>query len=737
MPAVPPSGHHSPSAVSSHSAAPLPSVHGGNGGIGNTPSSAESASKGQHPNCFVRFGVWILSLISRLFCCCVRKESFPKDPKENVASEVEDSSEVKDPTEVIVEESENEESENVLDEGEAIKTLYEQMKDADLPVLALDRNHALEWTSGADTYWVWFEASTNVIHIEKKEGNGDRNEFAQMQPQVGGDVKLYREEQPYNFSEEELAVMNQLLEHVERAKEQRDQLRELANRFNPACLSLLFGFFSGPKAVHFRYNASANEQQKGMLEVDNILGEEGEAEVFCIWVKIENGNYRFNFQESLQYHRASQEKKLGITLSPQGEILSVWMNGSEISPEDFQTELYDRDSEWNKRLTKIIHQFLLQQAFNPNYELPWHDFVIAVHQLAIQQVPEAILERLDEGGNLQIRNISFLKDSLERQDGIDAGGLRKEFVSLLALSLLDGNSARHIKMSSKMPDLKNVAEIPMLNRLGRLISLCQRDNDLIIGRLFSDHYFKLLRHIAGVYNGQPLSEEQLMEAINILTQEPQALNLSNEAATELAWIHSCVFNDSPLTEEQKQYVKDVLMLDVSEGNYHQALRQYLLDAYETRVKAAWHILQGMSNNDRNLFKYGYYATLSIQVQGMAFNRQNIVSRIEMNAQAQQSPVIRQKVEWLKAHILDENTPQEWVERFLFTVTGQKALSSASKINISVANDSKCFAHTCFNRLDVPTTHTDVGSDEGSHPDNRAKFFNNLALNMSVSGYDAG
>lgn len=93
------------------------------------------------------------------------------------------------------------------------------------------------------------------------------------------------------------------------------------------------------------------------------------------------------------------------------------------------------------------------------------------------------------------------------------------------------------------------------------------------------------------------------------------------------------------------------------------------------------------------------------------------------------PLVSQKIEWLKEHILDPLTSQEWVDGFLRAVTGTSTFSEEIRVNpVRFDSNRYCTAHTCFNVLDVSSNSNEcpgVPEDVRRQMSEKQVFIKNL------------
>lgn len=598
---------------------------------------------------------------------------------------------------------------------ETLAEKSQELCNAELHLIANQPAMAIEWTNEADerSYAIWCDPLTHIITIMAlpQNGAGEPTRFATIHP----DHSIVFTD-PNQDQAAAVTILEGLVDCVSDIKDQQERLSALSTRFNPDCLRLLYLFFSGPSAANLRYREG--EAQKSAMTL-SIEGTD-----YRVWVRIgDDGRYYFNVQDNQNYQLGNRENKIGICLSPQGEIVSVYIDGAPASLETFQQALFDLNGVWNLRMTQILNEFLFGQAFQiePNR--------IRVHAMTLQQIPDRVASMVfaqRPHGLGENANINFLQDTFEPGQGIDAGGPTQEFISLLSRHLLDGAPSRAIRMSSGLPTFQdNDACRESLRSVGRLFGQCIQHERHITGRLLPDRYFSMLQYLSGLPN-QLLTNEQKLHAIHLL--------LEGDASIP-EWMREHATGNPQITEEHQEYIDNVLMWEMEDGDYHKIIQDNFLDTYDSVIAAACHVVEAIPQAQRQQIAGMDSAALSTQIQGHAFNRELIANRIETNWEGSREPVVVQKVAWLKEHIRNEDTPQDWVEQFLKTVTGQKDLCGAYPIRIQPSRDHACHAHTCFRSIELPTVHTNIGSESHALLSQKELFLNNLQITMDQSGYD--
>jgi len=145
----------------------------------------------------------------------------------------------------------------------------------------------------------------------------------------------------------------------------------------------------------------------------------------------------------------------------------------------------------------------------------------------------------------------------------------------------------------------------------------------------------------------------------------------------------------------------------------------------------------------DVFTHDRYSEFSKKIQGNPLDRHRIAACINVQSTASVNAVVREKVEYLKEHILDPaKSSDTWLEDFLFCVTGLKALTDAAESHINIIGHGGpfCSARTCFRTLAIPNHHDTPPYPE---PNERGKtdkvhlvdrFIKNLEITMFEKGF---
>ena len=356
---------------------------------------------------------------------------------------------------------------------------------------------------------------------------------------------------------------------------------------------------------------------------------------------------------------------------------------------------------------------------------------LLVHPLIIAKRPEEVLSLLALSPTGVIPRVSFLQDNLTEGPGVDAGGLRKQLLSDLFKNLLDGDASRMIGMFASFPqcflpcdaNLKNEATLKNLGiMMGRIwMGQCLPPDDqrrigpLVTGRVLPDDFFKLITY-PDILNDS-LSESQFLDICQNLIHENKMRQFLN------------YLNDKLRSDEQ-QLMKEFHLDRIQDLKPH-ILK--IFEPYHLVIRGARLIALGMrqmiDNWDR--FRSLDPVRISEMIQGKPFSREDIASRIKIANNAPQ--ILQTKVEWLRQTIKDPNTTEDWIKKLIYSVTGQSVVTLNTEIKIVQSMDNTCSAHTCFNQLAIPVTHTDFGTSPRDLPNttDRQKFINNLNLLLAT------
>lgn len=593
-------------------------------------------------------------------------------------------------------------------ELESVQSLIENVT-----VLAPNDHHPLKVEIDDSTYVIWYNPTFKSVNIQNEEDFKNSRPNNKLGISIQNDkIKVFYENNLLNsLDENKKALIESLFSKLNDIKMAKDAMDLEKKKFNIDSLKLLRSFFLGANGMAHTNNSAL------------VVGE------YMMWYRqIDEQPSRFepsvrqlfilNIQKTDDYLNGRQANKLGISVNAKGEVESVYVDGQAIDP----LELFNADHQWNKKLVEILNVFLQEKAVKKEFGS------LTTHSVAIARQPEFVFNNVEQG-----QSFNFFDDSLDQQPGIDAGGLTRQFFSELALNLFDGASGRKIKVVSGIPKLSQEAsfeENDFFMRIGSMLFYPSFfAHNYTLGRILDDTFFSALHFF--FTNPNIDSEETLVNACEVLKSEehPKWLfevyknprQLSPEEKTFLVNI-LCVVDVAPTDlAEIKDVVKDTIL---NELNLADSARAAKLIA-KGMLQAAGHQADGLRSTSAK--------DLSNAIQGIAINKDDIANRIYTHSW---NPVIQQKTQWLKEYILESD--EDEIRKFLITITGSPTVTAATQIRIDETQAHNCSAHTCFNSIDVPTHHTDVGTAATAvTPTNKEKFINNLRLTYAAAGFDIG
>nr|MBA3602494.1 hypothetical protein [Parachlamydiaceae bacterium] len=437
-----------------------------------------------------------------------------------------------------------------------------------------------------------------------------------------------------------------------------------------------------------------------------------------------------------------------------GHINAVYVDGVLGDSEAVKDAIFT----WEDRFKKGMQHFLNTHALimSDTYDL-------VVHPAMLSRSPELILKYLcrDKGRGIGKRfrisnGVKFLTNTFEIGPGIDAGGLRKQLVIDLCKHLMDGSPSRTIKLSgSGFPKLTNLnakEEIDLLVCFGQLLAVCIENGGFSTGRLFSDNYFGLLRGLLGVSRTLTPQEIILGSEEFVVGEEDQTLwdlyrdpkKLTKEQETLLTT--SAICEEEEIPKYPGSWIDWPLIKDFVPNDYkiwvRDLIEEYLLNpvnGYPLRgiMHAAQAISSGLvSCSEVEKIRLSSDVALSKAIQGELFSKEGIANRIKSTTNDR---VVLQKLQWLKEHICDPRTSEEWIKRFLKTVTGMPVVLASTQIKLNeFIGGRDCIAHTCFCSLDIPTRHIDFHTPPDFPIRTDKQFFIHcLEFTMSEEGFNMG
>ncbi len=241
-----------------------------------------------------------------------------------------------------------------------------------------------------------------------------------------------------------------------------------------------------------------------VLEIITVdLGVSGK---YVVWY---NAEFKvINIQDSISYFRNINDNKLAIIINKKGKITFLKINnslpGSTKVPNDFLPHM--------QACFKVALEKSSTYTQNPS-----NDTVsIKVVRKGLKEVPEYHINKLTEiiEKSFQYKKdpkieMTFLKSNMHGDEGVDRGGLTRDYLSELMEGIIAINKLNFKKMGLLViphakNECKNLEPLPFLNdqekeiykNLGKLITYCYHsereghfENTYLLGRHFDDSLF--------------------------------------------------------------------------------------------------------------------------------------------------------------------------------------------------------------------------------------------------------
>jgi len=439
-------------------------------------------------------------------------------------------------------------------------------------------------------------------------------------------------------------------------------------------------------------------------------------------------NYYLNIQDYDNYRWSRQNNKLGLGISEKGEITSVMMNGARVNREEVMGDLYSPRGKWQKRLKGLLLAWIQENGIR------LLEYTLTVHPLALKICPEAVLAKyVHYDLPHDVDRIVFMKEESVRQNqvGSDWGGLTKHFVTELCQNLFDGATSRMIQMDeSGLPYLKTSsdADLAVARNVGKLLSYVyfRVGPVLTTGRVMSDNFLAMMRHLSDDFElsklalgGSPMYQPffEIQPFFDILGEDDGiSPRRSVERYEELRkhCVEMVSYSSSPFTGSSDQELKEHILEFLKEMRrpYVEMAKAALSgtsEAFKARLRGEGEDLRAMNN----------------KLQGNLLDKDDVIGRIDCS-DVRHNAAVMEKVGFLKAYI-KERADKDWLELLLLCVTGQRNLFAGSKIVIHSIGGVLCVAHTCFNTLDIPSTHLTPPLDIA---DPAERFIKNLEITMA-------
>jgi hypothetical protein len=483
------------------------------------------------------------------------------------------------------------------------------------------------------------------------------------------------------------------------------------------------------------------------------------------------------------------DNKLGVIIDPSGKITSIWLNGQPqendlMVPED-----------WVPLLHEAFKEALKESSIYREKTFTFADPVLAVEivRRGLKEVPEfhlinlcsVIPDQIGPEGTPRLEVI-FLNDDLSKSDGLDGGGLARDYLDELMEGLIQSKMLSFEQVEGTpvfLPQAKTPYEIHpfsllteperiLLEALGKLIMYCwnskpseEGPNKMAqIGNHFDVSLFQTALSLSADEIDMPfedLPNNVKLKMAKVLLQRKMDLDQSNASAIQFQFLNplAILMGEAELTEDCITLFNDYLDLkedtiitnEQQKSEFKEALQHYVLTASKVgnKLSAIHSIAKGMKSfkglDWDGLVKTCKPIDFSLKVQGCVDRQLIVDSFVPEDIKPQDVQEITKKVNWLKEWLGDKvggATDKEVID-FLKYATGSSGLPVNVKIPFvshigTKADPHKPFpeAHTCSMKLRIAPEPCAYGEYNDYTKENYIRSLKELALaNKSLYNMD--
>lgn len=442
-----------------------------------------------------------------------------------------------------------------------------------------------------------------------------------------------------------------------------------------------------------------------------------------------------------------EQRTLTMKIDDLGNISSLTVNGAQ------QTTFPD--------IFELYMWACFQQSFEASseYRQEENHIKIRVVREGLNQAPDfhlnSLAEQLGQLNNGKTLNVKFLNFDLQQGEGIDAGGLSRDFMDDLWHGLLSGNS-RHLTFSKRPNETEAMPQVtgqpnadgipralphqePLLRNMGATMMHCfLTDQQIPIGRRFEEGLFKAIFSLTEA----EVQADHLPFAVQLKMMK--AISEFRDSQNLVTAIRALEENNWDAIRDNAEWigaeVPDTDEFNAGNQNHQNivtnALKGYLYEQYSSTLVPIHQIAKGMkliANNLRHPWGAIAWQDFSDQVQG-SLDRQFIADNIEINNNVAQA--VRRKAQWLREWILDEETPNSQIQEFIKFATGSTTLPVNGRIRVT-EQDSDYLpvpkAHSCFSSIEI----SPVDASYGRHNDYTKEAFIESLVSLANFEYQMG
>jgi HECT-domain (ubiquitin-transferase) len=499
-----------------------------------------------------------------------------------------------------------------------------------------------------------------------------------------------------------------------------------------------------------------------LVTFKTALVKTGQQEIFfddahyVVWYNKENK--AISIQHAENYNKGNQGNKIGVTIGDDGKIRSVWVNGTALpGATTIPDEQYGKMRDCFKKALEFSSEYAPMTQANQD------SAKIKMIRRGLKEVPEYHMEELANllRSGFKFKNdpkfqVIFLNNDQTTTNGIDAGGLSRDYLNDLFEGCLSSSSLSMQKLPSfVLPRTKEECEaekpLPSLgeaerriyNNMGQIMMYAYNsakvaghwDTTCLLGRHFNDGLYKAVLCLNAEEidtSFRDLSFKTKMKLCKALLEVGPEIGItiveSLEARIRAFENFAEVLNSDEKLEEaattalyaeclpddlQSDYKPDLVAIRANPERFKQALWDSIFCQESDCGKigallAPIHAIAGgmksfcrQGNNlnatnshwDNNISRIKHI-DFSVKVQG-SINRTEIIDSIQVESNNQ---YLRNKVKWLKEWLSDSTNgaSDDDIRNFLKFTTGSSSLPVGKKITVT---------QQLTDVLPFPKTHT--------------------------------
>ncbi|MBS0585437.1 MAG: hypothetical protein JSR76_03940 [Verrucomicrobia bacterium] len=390
-------------------------------------------------------------------------------------------------------------------------------------------------------------------------------------------------------------------------------------------------------------------------------------------------------------HIEASDGKLSVAFDiAESRLSSVSLTGVDTFSALYET--IKPGSIWGDLLQRLVTKFLREKAARAE----GGTFYISPDACKI--IPEEVLEKFVAADS---RSVRFLDARMQVDPGIDNGGPSRQFITMLGMYLGDGGAKRGLQVSEGvliLPEGKRRESEKTYENFGKFLAKVSQWNvdrglGAVVGRILADSFFEAL---VAFHRASDRSEANLIKVVaKALDAEPYRPIVT--------------FLESGRAEAAARRVLEDAGYDPVDLTTTQALRRealaLLTEQYRGVVTAVTAVHKGLQTGRNLILASDTGRSLSERLQGEAVSPDLIIRKLHKVGILDHSPESL-VVGFLEAIIRDKgrrNGGIAWLERFVYCVTGKRAMTAETKIYLQPmrTGGSIPIAHTCSSTMEIP------------------------------------